>query len=133
MKTKLSVLMFAVATAQIAFAESFPGYRYPAIFAEQRTSEGSPEFATIFATLANVSLPNRDVAIRYNVRTGRVTTARWMTKGNYEFQLPAMGLHGPLRPSEENKMLLILSVEKITDIQTQKMALVGIYWGSGPQ
>ncbi|NJK93327.1 MAG: hypothetical protein HC904_16865 [Blastochloris sp.] len=126
-------LALVVVTLSLAIAESYPGYRYAAKFSEERIASDNPDFATIFARLTDDTLAEQDVAIRYEVKTRQVISARWMTKGHFEFQLPKMGLYVPQRPSEEKKMLLMLSVEKITDIREQKMALVGIYWGDGPK
>ncbi len=135
MKTPLLSLILAVTVIQFTLAESFPGYRHPALVTDPEVVSDNGAFALIFVRLADDTLAVRDVVIRYDVKTRRIASACWVTKanGNFEFQLPTMGLYVPQKPIEEKKMMLMMSVEKITDVSKQKMAFVGIFWGNGPK
>lgn len=91
---------------QSSFAESYPGYRYPAVFSGERIANDNPDFATIFARLTYDALTFQDVAIYHELKTRKVVSARWMAKGNFEFLLPKMGLYVPPKPAEEKRCCL---------------------------
>ncbi len=128
MRTFLSsLLLVGTALLNTVYAESWPGYRFPATIKEQTTSRD--EKSTIWIIEIQSDDPRKDsLHIRFDNKTRQVAEAIWMTKGMYPLPTPSFGIYIPDQPSDDSKPVVILSEEKLKTAQFSEIAFVHFIW-----
>jgi hypothetical protein len=115
------------------FAETIPGYRHPIEVLSHNLVSDDPKKSSLLIKLKAAPPLKDKIQVLYDTKSGRIFQAVWMTKGGRSLPLPAMGAYLPPNPAELVSPVVILSAEKISTSDEQKIIFLTVLWDSTKQ